>query len=47
MIAAYSFEEVVLSLGLIDKKTGNLIASERHASLEDVESDTETILSFD
>lgn len=24
-IATYSFEEVVLSLGLIDKKTGNLV----------------------
>jgi hypothetical protein len=42
VITSYSFEEVVLSVALIDKKTKNLIVSETHASLEDVDAKENT-----
>lgn len=43
MITAYSFEEIVLSLALVDKKTNNVVALHKHSSLEDIDALQNTI----
>ena len=45
VIVGYSFEKLIVQIALRDLKTGNIIATERIASLEDIETSETTDLS--